>query len=47
MVSGEVGLHGAHVEVIVRDQDQDLVMVLGVKDIPHIPIPVLVEVALV
>ena len=34
-------------EVIVRDQDQDLVMVLVVKDIPHISIHVLVEVALV
>ena len=47
MVSGEVGHHGAHVEVIARDQEQDLAMDLDVKDIPHIPIPVLVEVALV
>ena len=47
VVSGEHGHHGAHVEVIARDLDLGLVMDLAVKDIQHIPIHALVEVALV
>ena len=47
MASGVAGHLGQHVEVTAWDLDQDLVMVLDVKDIHHILIHVVVEVALV
>ena len=47
VLNGEVGLHGAHVEVNASDQDQEDVMDLDVKDIPKSVIHVQEEVVLV
>jgi len=46
VLNGEVGLHGAHVEVNASDQDQENVMDLDAKDIPKSVIHVQEEVVL-